>query len=59
MQGRADLIDPNVCLASESGREVAGLILGLGVVYHGSMTPWKWIAVAALAFLAALVATRS
>ena len=31
---------------------VAGLILSLGVVYHGSMTSWKWIAVAALAFLA-------
>ena len=29
----------------------AELILGLGVVYHGSMTSWKWIAVAALAFL--------
>ena len=29
----------------------AELILGLGVVYHGSMTSWKWIAVAALTFL--------
>ncbi len=32
---------------------VAGLILSLGVVYHGSMTSWKWIAVAALAFFVA------
>ena len=36
----------------EKGTFGGELILGLGVVYHGSMTSWKWIAVPALAFLA-------